>query len=127
MSNLSIVIEKPQLPNLLTEQIDYSKYTFLFISEPDACDDCRAFHHMELTLEDIEFLFGEYLERNEYVWHPNVHPHCRCVLILYRVIEEMILETVAIIEMATRTFHAHAFKGGEEVNKQKWDSNLNLN
>ena len=82
---------------------------------------------MELTLEDIEFLFGEYLEKNEYVWHPNVHPHCRCVLILYRVIEEMILEAVAIVEMATTSHHAHALRGGEEVNKSKWDSNSNRN
>ncbi|NIR87205.1 hypothetical protein GWO13_06380 [Candidatus Bathyarchaeota archaeon] len=127
MNGLNVALEEPQLPNLLREQIDYSKYTFLFQAEPDACDDCRAFHHMELTLEDIEFLFGEYLEKNEYVWHPNVHPHCRCVLILYRVIEEMILETVAIVEMATTTHHAPLFtsetyKGGE---KPRWDSNLN--
>ena len=125
MSILNAVLKEPQLPNLLREQIDYSKYTFLFISEPDACDDCRAFHHMELTLEDIEFLFGEYLERNEYVWHPNVHPNCRCVLILYRVIEEMILEAVVIVEIATN--HAHAFKSGEEVKRLKWVFNSNLN
>ena len=98
MSILNVALEEPQLPNLLREQIDFSKYTFLFQSEPDACDDCRAFHGMELTVEEIEFLFGPYLKKNLRIWYPNVHPHCRCILVLYRRIEEMILEMLVIVD-----------------------------
>ena len=97
-----------QLVNFpLREQIDFSKYTFLFQSEPDACDDCRAFHGMELTVEEIEFLFGPYLKKNLRIWYPNVHPNCRCILVLYRRIEEMIVEMVVIVEMAMTGHHAH--------------------
>ncbi|MDH5595943.1 MAG: hypothetical protein OEY40_04425 [Candidatus Bathyarchaeota archaeon] len=82
---------------------------------------------MELTVEEIEFLFGPYLKKNLRIWYPNVHPNCRCILVLYRRIEEMILEMVIIVEMATTSHHAHALRGGEEVNKSKWDSNSNRN
>ena len=103
---LNTALEEPQLPNLLREQIDYSQYTFLFQSEPDACDDCRAFHGMELTVEEIEFLFGDYLKKNLRIWYPNLHPNCRCILVLYRRIEEMILEMVVIVEMTKDIPHA---------------------
>jgi hypothetical protein len=128
LSSLNAALEEPQLPNLLREQIDYSEYTFLFQSEPDACADCRAFHGMELTVEEIEFLFGDYLKKNLRIWYPNVHPHCRCLLILYRRIEEMIVEMVLIVEMPfERQHHAHAFKGGEEVKELRWVLNSSLN
>ena len=127
MRHVNVALEDPQLPNVLREQIDFSQYTFLFQAEPDACDDCRAFHNMELTVEEIEFLFGPYLKKNLRIWYPNLHLNCRCILVLYRRIEEMILETVAIVEMATRKFHAHAFKGGEEVKELRWVFNSSLN
>ena len=126
MSILNVALEEPQLPNLLREQIDFSKYTFLFQSEPDACDDCRAFHNVELTLEDIEFLFP-YLKKNLHIWYPNVHPNCRCILVLYRRIEEMIVEAIIIFEARDHIPLFTSEKPAKEVNEPKWDSNSNLN
>jgi len=50
------------------------------------CDDCIAYHGDTFTPEEAEAEF-EYLDRSsETIWYPNVHPNCRCRLVVISIV-----------------------------------------
>jgi hypothetical protein len=70
---------------LVLDLLAESKLSFMYIAITDdqTCDACLRHDKQIMSDEDAERMFP-YLMRGPYdsVWYPNVHPHCRCLLIL---------------------------------------------
>jgi hypothetical protein len=64
-------------------------FLFLSIGDDKVCLDCDKFDMGLYTRKEIERRWGDYLiKQSDTLWIPNIHPNCRCFLILWE--EEML-------------------------------------
>jgi hypothetical protein len=73
------ILKRALVLDLLAE----SDLSFMYVTSPDACQKCLQYDKRIMSDEDAEGTF-QYLVKgpNDGVWYPNVHPSCRCLLIL---------------------------------------------
>lgn len=70
---------------LVLEGIRELTYTFMFIAIVDdvTCQACLKYDGKVMTGDEAEAAFPYLLKGpNDFTWYPNIHPHCRCILIL---------------------------------------------
>jgi len=80
-NSLRILTKTALLLDLLAE----SNLSFMYVTITDdqTCDACLKHDRQIISDEDAERTFPYLLKGpNDWVWYPNVHPHCRCLLIL---------------------------------------------
>jgi hypothetical protein len=70
---------------LVLEGLRELTYTFMYVAILDdlTCQACLKYDKRVMSGEEAERTFP-YLTKgpNDWVWYPNIHPHCRCILIL---------------------------------------------
>jgi hypothetical protein len=70
---------------LLLDLMSESKLSFMYVAVTDdvTCQACLKHDKQIMSDEDAEREFPYLLKGpNDLVWYPNVHPWCRCLLIL---------------------------------------------
>jgi len=70
---------------LVLESLRELTYTFMYVAITDdaTCQACLKNDLRIMTGEEAERAFPNLLKGpNDFAWYPNVHPHCRCILIL---------------------------------------------
>ncbi|MCJ7423567.1 phage head morphogenesis protein [Candidatus Bathyarchaeota archaeon] len=62
-------------------------YTFMFVAITDdkTCDLCMKFDKMIVNGADIERMFPYATQVDYTLWMVNLHPHCRCMLVLLEI------------------------------------------
>lgn len=65
-------------------------FLYVAVGDEKTCPECAGFNRQLFTDEEARRVFP-YLEKDTRVWHPNVHPNCRCRLTLqYETVEEFL-------------------------------------
>lgn len=81
ISSRKTLTKKALLLDLLAE----SNLSFMYIAITDdvTCQACLKQDKQIMSDEDAERTFPYLMKGpNDWVWYPNVHPSCRCLLIL---------------------------------------------
>lgn len=77
-----------EIPHWEEEPVEIEEEIILgFEAEIDdkTCQDCLYYHGQTFTPEEAEAEF-EYLDKaSPNIWYPNVHPNCRCRLVVIRI------------------------------------------
>jgi len=66
---------------VLEAVLEKKVFTFVAVGDERTCPECAGFNGQIFTEDEAESMF-DYLEKNHTVWKPNVHPNCRCRLVL---------------------------------------------
>lgn len=64
-----------------------STYTYMFVAVTDdkTCDVCMKFDKMIVNRAEIERMFPYATQVDYSLWMVNLHPHCRCMLVLLEI------------------------------------------
>lgn len=58
-------------------------FKFVAVTDDRTCDKCMRYDMSLMTRREIEDTFPYLVKKNDTLWLPNVHPNCRCMLILW--------------------------------------------
>ncbi|MEM3463623.1 MAG: phage minor head protein [Candidatus Bathyarchaeia archaeon] len=85
IAEVNVICEILEALSLLEAKI----FLYVAVGDDRTCPECAGFNGQLFTEEEAERVFP-YLEKDTRVWHPNVHPNCRCKLTLQYETEEFL-------------------------------------
>ena len=65
---------------LAVQEATMQFFRYYAIMDSKTCDQCERYDGMLMTRREIYGRFPYLEKESEWLWYPNVHPHCRCEL-----------------------------------------------
>lgn len=65
----------------IVQLLEAKAFVYVAVGDERTCPECAGFNGQIFMDEEAEAVFA-YLKRDATVWHPNVHPNCRCRLVM---------------------------------------------